>query len=133
MMDRNPFTEILSRLRRSIRNKERLHLDQAHVLALVTSPIYSELARLEAEELARECQSKFESVNSGSHGEPTGANGRSAGMTEPQEPAVESRLVSAITMQAIRQSKRSKPLPITSQPSVSPKRSTPNLTIASRE
>lgn len=133
MTAHSPFTEILNRMRRSVRNHERLHLDHAHVLALLTSPIYSELARLEAEELARECQSKYESASSGSLGEPTGVNGPSAGTTRQQAPGVESQLVSAITTKAIRQSKRNRPLPTTSQPTDSRRKSTPNLTIASRE
>lgn len=119
-----PFGEILSRMRRSARNGERLHLDAAHVVAIMTSPIYAELAKMEAEEIASQWKNKSDLANFGLLGEPTERNGRYAGMTAQPEPAAESQLVSAITMEAIRQSRRSKPLPLTSPDSGRLKKST---------
>lgn len=106
-----PFTEILNRMRRAARNGERLHLDAAHVVAIITSPIYAELAKMEAQEISSQWQNKSDLANFGLHGEPTAKNGQYAGTTEALEPAAESQLVSAITTEAIRQSRRRNNLP----------------------
>ncbi len=119
-----PFAEILNRMRRAARNGERLHLDAAHVVAIMTSPIYAEMARLEAEELAAQWQSNTDLVSFGLHGAPTVKNGQYAGTTEPLEPAAESQLVSAITTEAKRLSRHRKCLPLTSPDSVRQKRLT---------
>lgn len=119
-----PFGEMLGKLRRSALNGERLHLDHAHVLAFVQSPLYEMLAKLESDELAKAWQSNIDLASSGSHGAPTGANGPSATTTEPLEPAVESQLASAIATMATRRPQRNRPLPTTSLATGSPKRST---------
>lgn len=127
------FIEIMHRLRRSVRNGERLHLDHEHVLALIGSPIYSELSRLEAEEMSQEWQSRSGLENFGSLGEQTGANGQSAGTMAPLEPAVESQLVAATTTMILRQSKHNKPSPPISPSTERQKRSKPALREVSQE
>ncbi len=118
------FAEIANRIRRAARNGERLHLDPAHVLALLASPIYPLIAELESKELAASCQGNNDLGNSGLRGAPTARNGRFAGTTALQEPAVESQQGAAISMMVIRQSKRNRHLPNTSPGTESPKRST---------
>jgi hypothetical protein len=119
-----PFAEILHRMRRSARNGERLHLDAAHVVAIMTSPIYAEMARLEAEELASQWQSNTDLVSFGLLGAQTATNGQSVGMTVQLEPAAESQLLSAISTEAKRQSRHRKNSPHTSQNSGRQKRLT---------
>ena len=118
------FSEIANRLRRAIRNGERLHLDQEHVIALMTSPIYPALAQLESEELADQWQHNG-SDNSGSHGAPTEASGRSAGMIAPLEPDAESQLASATIAMVRRQARRNKHSRSISSATENPKNSTP--------
>lgn len=109
-----PFTDIMSKLRRSWKNGERLHLDREHVIAFIQSPLYGLLAELEAKEATQQWQSDQSNsglASSGLHGAQTERNGPSAGTTRLLEPGAESQLVSAVTMGVLRQSKRKKPLP----------------------
>jgi len=128
-----PFHEIMNRIRRCVRNGERLHLDHSQVLALVGSPIFQELAGLEALEITQQWQNKSDLANFGSLGAQTGANGPSAGMTEPLEPAAESQLLAATATMILRRSKPNRPSPPTSQPTAHPKRSRPQLRQVSPE
>lgn len=118
------YAEIANRIRRAARNGGRLHLDPAHVLALLASPIYPLIAELESKELASLCPHSNDLDNSGLRGAPTARNGRSAGTTAPLEPAVESQQGAAISTMVIRQSKRNRALPNTSPATASPKPST---------
>lgn len=122
-----PFTEITKRMRRAVRNGERLHLEPEHVIALMTSEVYQELTRLEAREAEEEWRSRSGSEIFGSRGAPTGASGQSVGTTEPLEPAVENRLAAATSAMVIRQSQRKRPLPNISNSMDNRRPSTPTL------
>jgi hypothetical protein len=50
-MTSGPMTELLHRLRRSVRNGQRLHLEPEHARALMQPRVYALLATLEAEAL----------------------------------------------------------------------------------
>ncbi len=54
------WAEIIRRIHRSARNGERLHLEVEHVRAIVTSPLFVELAKLEQEELTAKWASDAE-------------------------------------------------------------------------
>lgn len=100
------FSEIMTRLRRSARNSARLHLEQHHVQALIESPLYTMLASLESRELTEQ----WNESNLASTGLPGGKiekSGLSAGMTMKPTAANDSPSASAITMAALRLSKRS--------------------------
>ena len=130
-----PFSDIMTKLRRSWRNGERLHLDREQVLAIIQSPLYAMLAELEAKEVSNTWQNEQSSIgsaSSGSPGAPIARNGPSAGTTKPLEPAAESQLVSATIMTVLRQPRRNRPSPSTSGSTASPKRSTPTSAKASR-
>jgi hypothetical protein len=107
------YSELNDRLRRAARNGTRLHLDPAHVAALLAPKIYGVLAAAEAEELNGLCgqdnhaatlaaPAQLSAISSGRSGSGiarTAMTGTSAGMTtEPQMDAVgraESRRASA--------------------------------------
>lgn len=119
------FSQIADKLRRAARNQERVHLDYELVMAILTSPLYPQIAQLESEEIASSWQDSSDLGNSGSHGGQTGKSGPSAGMIAPLAPAAESQLASAVSTMAIRQRKRNKPLPITSPSTDGPSKSIP--------
>lgn len=121
------FADICNKMRRAIRNGERLHLEPEHVAAIMGSAAYQEFTRLEAAELEAEWLSRSDSANFGSRGEMTVTNGQSAGTIHPLEPDVESQLASAASTMVIRQAKRKRPLPNIISDTASPKRSTPTL------
>ncbi|MGQ2942879.1 MAG: hypothetical protein ACT6Q7_02640 [Blastomonas fulva] len=130
-----PFSDIMTKLRRSWRNGERLHLDREQVLAIIQSPLYAMLAELEAKEVSTTWQSEQSnsgSASSGSHGAPIARSGPSAGMTAPLEPGVESLLAAATITTVLRQSKRKRHSPTISTPTASPKQSTRTSVKASR-
>lgn len=69
------FSQIADKLRRAARNQERLHLDYELVMAILTSPVYSEIAKLESEEFATSWQASSSTLaSSGSHGGQTGVS-----------------------------------------------------------
>jgi|SRR5690554_6577994 len=101
------FSEIMTRLRRSVRNSERLHLEHHHVQALVKSPLYTMLASLESRELTEQWnESNWD--NTGLPGEKTENAGQSAGTTPQRIPAEGFPSQSATLMAALHLSKRSK-------------------------
>lgn len=58
-VEAEPFTEILAAFERAVRNGTRAHLDQHHVKAVMTSPVFLLLSELKQEEMSK----KWEKVN----------------------------------------------------------------------
>ena len=109
------FTKILDRVERSARNSERLHLEIEQVRALISSPIYTLLSQLHAEELTKVWQKPSnENSSSATNGlsivqsEMTGA---SAGIDPRLVHEAESRRVLAAVIATIPRSLRRQRLP----------------------
>lgn len=121
------ISEILNRMRRARRNGERLHLEQAHIRALMQPRIYAVLTEIEAEEFDQ-CVDQEDgngepeptpaprrgssSAASGSGTAPTATTGTSVGLQAV--PRAESQLVLEAAAMVARRSKQKKRSPATS-------------------
>ena len=108
-----PFTEILAKLDRAAVNGQKLHLDVELVRAMVSSPVYAQIANMKAKEFADLWHDPSPISPSASSLAPSGSNPESSeesgslpGTMRPLVHAAAERQVSLTLEKIGRQSKR---------------------------